>query len=172
MPYRDAEILLPCPRCAASLAREPRGHAARCLDGCGDFIAAAGLPELFGEELAFARPSQMWWKASATACPSCKGAMRVLELGDARFYRCAEHGAWFDNNASPLAETIARARQHAAQLARAAKAELERVAEGSLIDRDEDQAPELARRLLEAEATIARLREEIATLRKRLGEAP
>ncbi len=66
MPYRDAEILLPCPRCATSLAREERGHAARCLDGCGDFIAAAGLPELFGDELAHAHASPMWWKATAT----------------------------------------------------------------------------------------------------------
>jgi Zn-finger nucleic acid-binding protein len=157
MPYREAEILLPCPRCGASLARDRENLKASCLDGCGDFVTERGIPELLGDDLQRARPSGMWWKDSQTACPSCKAPMKALTLGDARLYRCTSHGVWLDRSSSPLAETLAEARRASAdQEQEQHLLEERRLVEG-LLRRDETVALEIASRLLEVERRTRKL---------------
>lgn len=168
MVYREAEILLPCPRCGASLAREERGQRARCLNGCGDYFTSAGLAELLGDDPPALKSSPMWWKARATACPSCKEPMRSMELGKATLYRCAEHGAWFDAGAYPLPDVVAAAR---AQIVREdreqQKDDAERLGDGLVYEQVTEQR-ELARRLVEAERRIRLLEEQLAAVVRRL----
>lgn len=175
MPYREAEILFPCPRCDASLARDERGRRAHCLNGCGDYVLAAGIPELFGEDLQNARKSSMWWKASATSCPDCKAAMTAMTLGDKTFYRCGHHGLWFDGQragGAQLPQLVAAARHKAAREHRDLLAQdIERLLDGLLRHR-EDVVRELVTRLVtveqrnrDLEDALAETREELADLR-------
>ncbi len=174
MPYREAEILLPCPRCGASLVREEKGRQARCLNGCGDFVTEHGLREQLVDDLHLARPFSMWWKATATACPSCKAPMRAMILGDVKLYRCTTHGAWFDSGSSPVAETLVRAQQTAVrnevQAREAQPSEAQRLAE-ALIDGSEHVALLIVQRLLSVEERVRLLESELKTLRDELAEA-
>lgn len=171
MPYRDAEILLPCPRCGASLARDEQGRQARCLDGCGDFVTEQGLREQLIDDLHLARPFSMWWKATATACPSCKAPMRAMIMGDVKLYRCTVHGAWFDGGDAPLSETLARAQQTAVRTEPPAQeSEAQRLAE-ALIDGSEHVALQIIERLLAVEDRVRKLERELADVRTELAEA-
>lgn len=171
MPYRDAEILLPCPRCGSSLARDLDSLQAACLDGCGDFVTDRGLLELLGEDLQRARPSSMWWKAASTACPACKAPMRAMTLADAKLYRCPSHGAWFDSGSSPLAETLAEARRASAQRDQEEQVEeVSRLVDG-LVRRDESVALEIARRLVEVEHRTRKLEAELEAALEQLADA-
>jgi Zn-finger nucleic acid-binding protein len=165
MPYRDADVLLPCPRCASSLARDDAGKRMTCLDGCGDLITPQGLQEMLGDAVRFARTSSMWWKSKATECPVCKVAMHALMAGDAEIYRCAEHGVWLDRGSSPLADQVAALQRSALSAAEEAKATFDRqvlrLVDG-LVRKDASIALEVIRRLLDAERRIAELEAQLA----------
>lgn len=174
MPYREAQVLLPCPRCDASLARDERSHRATCLNGCGEYIFAAGIQGQLGEDLRSARKSNLWWKAEATACPDCKAAMTAMTLSDKTFYRCGTHGLWFDGAEVRLPQLAAAARQQAVREHRDLRAEeIERLMNG-LLRNHEDITRELVTRLLtvedrnrELEGALVETREELNNLRAR-----
>jgi hypothetical protein len=114
-PHRVADAARCC-RCQTPLsfagARQPQV----CDHGCGEWLSLAAVDEHLFPQL-LAPLGAGWWKLAPTPppCAICGNTMQAIAIAEL-FYRCPEHGIWFDKNHRDvidraLAEEIAKHRE-------------------------------------------------------------
>lgn len=175
-PYRDAQSLLHCPRCGASLEAIRDGLAA-CFNCRGVWLGTAAVTLAFGTKL-WTQGTNAWWKRSL-ACPVCTQEMAALFASDTLVDRCPTHGLWLDAGElgrllnAPATEELAALYHHLAPsetmpalAAHQAIREAERRAEDRRLELAAEVAAQQQRENTELE--IARLERELAALREQV----
>jgi hypothetical protein len=154
-PYRVSHAAR-CARCETPLPTTAPREPQVCDSGCGEWLSLAAVDEHLCPEVLDLAKGGAWWKPAHNTppCTMCGQAMQAIKAAEGIFYRCAEHGLWFDKKrrdevAHQLASQIAQHRQ------------LREIVE--LLKRgDEASLRSFAQRFLSLEIQVAVLRREIA----------
>jgi hypothetical protein len=151
-PYRVSHAAR-CARCEALLPTTGPREPQICDSGCGEWLSLAAVDEHLCPELLDLAKGGAWWKPAHNTppCAMCGHAMQAIAAAEGVFYRCAEHGLWFDKKrrdevARQVASQIAPHRQIVELLKRG----------------DEASLRSFAQRFLSLEIQVAVLRREIA----------
>ena len=154
-PYRVSHAAR-CPRCETPLPTTGPREPQVCDSGCGEWLSLAAVDEHLCPEVLALSKGGSWWKPvpNALPCAMCGQSMETITVAAGVFYRCSEHGLWFDKRrrdevARQLASEIAQHRQ------------LREIVD--LLKRgDEASLRSFAKRFQSLEIQIAVLRREIA----------
>jgi len=92
-PYREAPLLLPCPRCSEMLDRAFEGVAV-CPRCQGAWIGQATLDTAFGNPR-WPPGQEMWWQ-DPLACPECAAQLSPRNSNGVMVDTCVSHGVWLD----------------------------------------------------------------------------
>ena len=154
-PYRASRADR-CSRCATPLPSAENRQPRVCDRGCGEWLALAAVDEHLCPEMLSRDGGGMWWKPAPEAppCPACGQAMTYVAAGESMYFRCPQHGLWFDKQrrAQVIRDFASEVSQHR---------RLREIV--ALLKRGDDESlRSLARIILNLDAQISELRREVA----------